>query len=106
MSKSTSLMRVLLAVVLLSVTSGAQKTDTNSLRDILSKQGFTGLLKGKVTFNLLGNMRCNSAVLQVYDYTWEETNPPGRAIHASYRLLFVQEPKLPGAICGLGSSKF
>ena len=40
MSKSTSLMRVLLAVVLLSVTSGAQKTDTNSLRDILSKIRF------------------------------------------------------------------
>lgn len=83
-------MRVLLVATLLSLTSNAQKLDSKSLKDILSKQGFTGLLQGKVAFTLLGDMKCNSAVLQVYYYTWEETNPPGRAIHASYRLIFIE----------------
>jgi hypothetical protein len=39
-------MRALLVTMLLSLTSSAQKLDTKSLKDILSKQGFTGLLEG------------------------------------------------------------
>jgi len=91
MLKSAQLMRVLLMATLLSLASNAQKLDSTSLKDILSKQGFTGLLQGKVAFTLLGDMECNSAVLQVYYYSWEETNPPGRAIHASYRLIFISK---------------
>jgi hypothetical protein len=90
MLKSIYLLRVLLVAALLTTTSGAQKLDTKSLRDILSKQGFTGTLQGKVTFSRLGTLKCNSATLQVYYYTWEETNPPGRAIHFSQRLIFVE----------------
>ena len=96
MSRSTHSMLVLLAVVLLSLTANAQKLDTKSVKDILSKQGFTGLLQGKVTFNLLGDMRCISAQLQVYYYTWEETNPPGRAIHFSQRLIFIKNREYMG----------
>ena len=29
-------------------------------------------------------------MLRVYYYTWEETNPPGRAIHFSQRLIFIE----------------
>jgi hypothetical protein len=83
-------MLVLLTMVLLSSLASARELDTQSLKDILSKQGFTGLLQGKVTFNLLGGMRCNSAMLQVFYYTWEETNSPGRAIHFSQRLIFIK----------------
>jgi len=35
-------------------------------------------------------MKCSSKTLQVYYYTWEETNPPGRAIHFSQRLIFIE----------------
>ena len=88
MKRST--LRVLLVGILLSVTSTAQKPNTKPLRDILSKQGFTGVLQGKVTFAHLGEMKCGSTMLHVYYYTWEETNPPGRAIHFSQRLIFIE----------------
>jgi hypothetical protein len=29
-------------------------------------------------------------MLQVYYYTWEETSPPGCAIHFNQRLIFIQ----------------
>jgi hypothetical protein len=85
-------MSVLLAAVLLSLTSNAQRVDTKSLRDILAEQGFTGQLDGniKVRFARLGVMKCNTAILQVYYYTGEETHPPGRAIHFSQRLIFIE----------------
>jgi hypothetical protein len=90
MMRSTNLAYVLLAAMVLALTSNAQKLETKSLKDLLSKQGFTGLLQGKVTFNLLGKMKCNSAIVQIYYYTWEEANPPGRAIHFSQRIIFIE----------------
>jgi hypothetical protein len=90
-SQRTSSVRVLLAILLLSVTSIAQRLDTKSLRNILSKQGFSGELHGKVTFSRLGTMKCNAEELRVFYYTWEETNPPGHAIHFSQRLIFVEK---------------
>jgi hypothetical protein len=92
MFQSNYFKRVLLAAMLLPIASSAQKMDTKSLMDILSKQGFSGQLYGnvKVTFARLGVMKCNTAMLQVYYYFGEETNPPGRAIHASYRLIFIE----------------
>jgi hypothetical protein len=85
-------MLVLLAMALLSSVASSQKLDTKSLTDILSKQGFTGQLRGnvKVTFTRLGVINCNAKMLHVYYYTGEETNPPGRAIHFSQRLIFVK----------------
>ncbi|MDR3753887.1 MAG: hypothetical protein P4K93_09545 [Terracidiphilus sp.] len=96
MFQSSYFIRVSLMAMLLSITSSAQKLDTKSLREILSKQGFTGLLQGKITFKFLGNMRCSSAALGVYYYTWEETNPPGRAIHFSQRLIFIENQSYLG----------
>ena len=90
MFRRTYLIRALVVAMLLSLPSSAQKVDTKSLRDILSKQGFTGLLRGKVTFSLLGTMKCNSAILHVYYYFWEESNPPGKAIHSSQRFIFLK----------------
>ncbi len=90
MLRSTHLVRALLVATLLSVASSAQRLDTKTLKEILSKQGFSGTLQGKITFTLLGNLRCDSAVFRVYYYTWEETNPPGRAIHFSQRLIFIE----------------
>lgn len=96
MFQSSYFIRVSLMAMLLAITSSAQKLDTKSLTDILSKQGFTGLLQGKITFKFLGNMQCGSAALGVYYYTWEETNPPGRAIHFSQRLIFIEKSKYLG----------
>lgn len=85
---------VLLLVLVLP--SSGQERDTKSLKDILSEQGFSGLLQGKITFKLLGDMSCKSKVLQVYYYTWEETNPPGKAIHFSQRLIFIHKNRYVG----------
>jgi len=60
-----------------------------SLRDQLAKQGFTGMLEGKVHFFRLGTLQCNNTKLSVYYYEWEESHPPGKAIHAAYRILFM-----------------
>jgi hypothetical protein len=92
MSQGTYAVRVLLVAMLLSSASSAQKLDRKSLRDILSEQGFTGQLDGniKVRLTRLGVMKCNAAMLQVYYYTGEETHPPGRAVHFSQRLLFIE----------------
>jgi len=96
MFRSVHPVLALLTMVLLSSMASAQNLDIKSLKDILSKQGFTGLLQGKVTFNLLGGMKCDSSILQVYYYTWEETNPPGRAIHFSQRLIFIKNREYMG----------
>jgi hypothetical protein len=83
---------MLLIAMLISVASFAQKLDKKSLSDILVKQGFTGQLHGnvKVTIRRLGVMRCNTSMLQVYYYFGEDTKPAGRAIHASQRLIFIE----------------
>ena len=96
MLQRASSVHVLLAIMLSSVTSTAQRLGTKSLRDILSKQGFSGELHGKVAFSRLGTIRCNADELQVFYYTWEESHPPGRAIHFSHRLIFVEKKKYIG----------
>src|SRR5258708_12753145 len=95
MLPSTCLARLLIVAMVLSVTSPAQKVDTKSLKDILSKQGFAGSLQGRITFTFLGNMKSNSKALQVYYYPWEQTNPPGPAIHFIHRPLFIYTPTPP-----------
>jgi len=66
MLQRASFVRVLLAIMLFSVTSISQRLDTKSLRDILSKQGFSGELHGKVGFSRLGTIKCNAEELQVF----------------------------------------
>jgi len=36
-------------------------------------------------------MTCGKHELQLYYYTWEETQPHGEAIHAAYRILLLSE---------------
>jgi len=66
MLQRASFVRVLLAIMLFSVTSISQRLDTKSSRDILSKQGFSGELHGKVGFSRLGTIKCNAEELQVF----------------------------------------
>ncbi len=47
------------------------------------------MLEGKVAFDSLGTFDCGARKLEVFYYSWEESNPPGLAIHASYRILFM-----------------
>jgi len=86
------LVPVLLVAILLSAICVAQSPDKKALKDILSKQGFSGVLYGndKITFTCLGSLQCNAENLSVYYYTWEEVNPPGRAVHFIQRLIFLK----------------
>jgi len=61
------------------------------LRRLLESQGFSGGFEGRVHISRLGQMDCAGSKLQVYYYTWEETHPPGLAIHAAYRVLFFKD---------------
>ena len=88
--RSKYMLCVLLIAALLTLSSDAEKLSRKSLEHILSEQGFGVLLQGKVRFAHLGEMKCGSKILDVYYYTWEETNPPGRAIHFSQRLNFLE----------------
>jgi hypothetical protein len=67
----------------------AQRASADSLRRLLSKQGFTGELTGNVQFTKLGVLGCNATNLRVFYYEWEESNPPGVAIHQSKRIILV-----------------
>jgi len=60
------------------------------LRRLLAEQGFSGELRGKVTIAQLGVLGCGNDEFQVFYYSWEESNPPGKAIHANYRILFLK----------------
>ena len=81
-----------LFVLLFSVTVLAQNphTSTGSLKRLLAQQGFTGALEGKITIKRLGIFHCGSRQLEVFYHTWEESNPPGRAIHAAYRVVLLE----------------
>lgn len=79
-------------VLLLSSIILAQQphTSTSSLKRLLVQQGFTGELQGKVAFSRLGILDCGSRKLEVFYYSWEESHPPGLAIHASYRVILLE----------------
>ena len=87
------------AILLLSCVLTAQPHPaTSDLKRMLAEQGFTGELKGKVRFSSLGRLTCNARKLQVLYYEWEESNPPGNAIHSQYRILFLgNESKYVGS---------
>ena len=61
------------------------------LKKLLESQDFSGGFEGRVHISRLGEMDCAGSKLQVYYYTWEETHPPGDAIHAAYRVLFFKD---------------
>jgi len=80
------------SVMLFSATMLAQQphTSTSSLKHLLAQQGFSGALEGKITIKRLGVFHCGSRPLEVFYHTWEESNPAGKAIHAAYRIVFLE----------------
>ncbi|MGP8270676.1 MAG: hypothetical protein ACLQLH_11460 [Terracidiphilus sp.] len=79
-------------LLLLSVSVFAQipRTLTSTLKQLLAQQGFSGALEGKIAIKRLGVFHCGSRTLEVFYHTWEESNPPGKAIHAAYRIIFLE----------------
>jgi hypothetical protein len=80
------------SVMLFSATILAQQphTSTSSLKHLLAQQGFSGSLEGKITIKRLGVFHCGSRPLEVFYHTWEQSNPPGKAIHSAYRIVFLE----------------
>ncbi|MDE3201048.1 MAG: hypothetical protein KGN79_09010 [Acidobacteriota bacterium] len=62
----------------------------NQLKDVLSKQGFTGMLNDEAHFSKIGFLTCGVDRYQVFCYEWSESHQPSLAIHAQYRVLFVE----------------
>lgn len=67
------------------------------MKEQLSRQGFSGPLTGKVHLDELGSLHCGIRVYRVFFWDWEESNPPGEAIHAAYRLIFFDGEKYLGS---------
>jgi hypothetical protein len=69
---------------------GQQKRPaTTDLKRLLTEQGFSGSLTSEARFTEIGDLACNTRKLRLIYYEWEESNPPGNAIHAQYRILFI-----------------
>ena len=67
----------------------ANGESTVKLKKELASQHFTGVLEGNVRFTTLGQLSCGSSSLQVFFYEWEESTPPGEAVHSSYRVILM-----------------
>ncbi|HEX8813481.1 MAG TPA: hypothetical protein VF742_15945 [Terracidiphilus sp.] len=80
-----------LVVLLLSCTLFAQSKHGNewNLKKTLAEQGFSGMITGKVHFTRLGDLACNAQKFHAFYYEWEESNPPGKAIHFQARVLLI-----------------
>jgi len=67
------------------------QTQSSNLRRLLAKQGFCCYIRAKdgVTLTELGHMACGSKSLRAVYYEWQEQHPRGDAVHASYRLIFM-----------------
>ena len=73
-----------------SISAQAPPTSTRTLRRLLAQQGFSGVLEGRIAIKRLGILECGSRPVEVFYYSWEESNPPGKAIHAAYRIIFLE----------------
>lgn len=60
------------------------------LKKELASQHFSGVLEGKVKLTTLGQLSCGSVRLQAVFYEWEESSPPGEAVHSSYRVILMR----------------
>lgn len=67
----------------------AECESTAKLKNILAGQSFSGVLEGNVIFTTMGQFTCGSNSLQVVFYEWEESMPPGKAVHSSYRVILM-----------------
>ena len=85
-------------VLLFSINLLAQPphTSVSALRKILAQQGFSGALEGKITIERLGVLHCGSRQLEAFYHTWEQSNPPGRAIHAACTVVLLEGSKYVG----------
>jgi len=88
---SLKAVRTLATMILISTIGAAagQTVHGKPLKSLLSGQGFTGELQGRVTLVRLGHLDCAERKLEVIYYTWEESHSPGLAVHAS----LTQNPK-------------
>jgi hypothetical protein len=82
---------IFLLLLSASVIAQTPRTPTSTLKQLLARQGFSGALEGKIAIKHLGFFHCGSRTLEVFYHTWEETNPPGKAIHAAYRIIFLED---------------
>jgi hypothetical protein len=82
--------KLIVLLLFLRIAAFTQSTDRGALKRLLAKQGFSGELNGKVRMTQLGTMECGHAEYAVIYYEWEESNPPGAAIHATQRVLFLE----------------
>jgi hypothetical protein len=69
----------------------AQSGSQMRLVQLLSKQGFSGPLKGEMRFSEMGNLLCGGNSYRVIYHEWYESNPPGKAIHGSHRLVLLKD---------------
>ena len=79
-----------LLILSTSVFAQSPRTSTRTLKHLLAQQGFSGALEGKIAIKRLGVLRCGSRTLEVFYHSWEESHPPGKAIHAAYRIVFLE----------------
>ena len=80
-----------LACCALAVAANCQPLNNGqrSLKQQLSRDGFSGSLTGRVHLTQLGTLHCATQQYRVLYYEWEESSHPGKAIHATQRLLFL-----------------
>jgi hypothetical protein len=79
------------ALVLVWVPVFADAESQRRLKQLLSSQGFSGPLIGKVHISELGWLHCGAETYRVLYHQWDDSHPPGRAIHASQRLVFLAD---------------
>jgi hypothetical protein len=70
---------------------------SSNLNQELAAQHFSGELKGDVHLTTLGTLPCGNRYLRVIYYEWYQTNPPGFAVHASYRVILMHGAKYVGS---------
>ena len=68
-----------------------------NLKQQLASQQFSGTLDGNVKFTSLGAVHCGAENLHVIFYEWNESPPPGEAVHASYRIIVMDGERYLGS---------
>jgi len=78
--------------ILFGLTLPAQQPEMVPLhwKRLLAQQGFSGALEGKVNLVRVGTLPCGAQRLRIFFYSWEESDRPGEAIHANYRVVFLE----------------
>ncbi|HKO19383.1 MAG TPA: hypothetical protein VJU82_10910 [Acidobacteriaceae bacterium] len=82
-----------LACLALAIAMNCQSADSgqHSLKQQLSRDGFSGPLTGRIKFTRIGLLECGERQYRAFYYEWEQSQPLGKAIHAHSRLLFLDD---------------